>query len=69
MDTKENKTWVQCRNCGHVYEVDRRISIEDLFVHAFCPRCNHNKALNCGESLDDVSLYADRTMDERYFIY
>ena len=69
MDTKEIKTWVQCRNCGHVYEIDRRISIEDLFVTAFCPSCNHNKALNCGESLSDVSLYVDRTLDEKYFIY
>ena len=69
MDTKEIKTWVQCRNCGHVYDINRRVSIEDLFVTAFCPRCNHNKALNCGESLSDVSLYVDRTLDEKYFIY
>lgn len=67
MRNQEDKTWVQCRNCGHVYDIDRQVSIEDLFVTAFCPRCNHNKALNCGETPEEIYLYADRTMDERYY--
>ena len=67
MELKENKTWVQCRNCGCVYEIDRQLSIEDLFVTAFCPRCNHNKALNCGENQYDIYLYADRNLIEDYF--
>lgn len=68
VNTKENKTWVQCRNCGHVYDINRLVSIEDLFVTAFCPRCNHNKALNCGENQYEIDLYADRNLDKRYYL-
>ena len=68
VSTKESKAWVQCRNCGHVYDIDRRVSIEDLFVTAFCPRCNHNKALNCGENKYEIPLYADRNLDRRYYL-
>ena len=67
MNLKEEKTWVQCRNCGHVYEIDRQVSIEELFVTAFCPSCNHNKALNCGDNKYDIYLYADRNLIKDYF--
>ena len=68
MNTKESKTWIQCQNCGHVYDTDRHISVEDLFVTAFCPRCNHNRALNCGEDFYEISLYANRNLDARYYL-
>ena len=68
MDTKEReKTWLQCTNCGCLYIIERKISIERSIVNSYCERCGYNKALNCGHNEDDVMILRDYFLDERYY--
>ena len=66
---KEKETWVQCTECGKVYSIYRSIPIERMYVACFCPRCEHTKGLNLGDSVEDKYLYMDINMDERYYKY
>ena len=67
MGTDKEKTWLQCMNCGHIYIIDRNISIEKSIVKASCPECEYMKALNCGHSENDVLELYDPYLDYRYF--
>jgi len=67
VSTKEEKTWVQCLNCGHIYIIERKIPIAISIVKSWCPKCEHNHALNCGYSEMDLMELKDPYLDERYF--
>ena len=56
---KEDCTWVQCRSCGHIYQVPRKYPSDVLFIESWCPKCECEMALNCGESKDEIYLYMD----------
>ena len=62
-------TYVQCQNCGKVYKIQQRLPASTLMVKAVCPTCNGTKALNCGESEDDVYLFYNANLDNRYYQY
>ena len=64
-----NKTFVQCQNCGNIFLVDQEVSIDDFIVNAQCQKCGNKKAINCGNNREDVWLYANVNVDERYYIY
>ena len=64
---KENYTWVQCRSCGHIYQVPRKYSSETLFIESWCPKCECEVALNCGENEDEIAIFYDLNLDERYY--
>lgn len=66
---KIEKTWIQCTECGEVYCIEKRISIEKMYVTSVCPRCGNEKGLNCGHDKDDLYLFADVNMDWRYYKY
>ena len=68
MDLKE-MTWVQCLNCGHIYIVERKIPVSASVVKSECPRCQWGKALNCGDKEEDVAIFYDPYLDERYYTY
>lgn len=70
MDLKSiNRTYIQCRSCGNIYQVNYKISIDKTIVPLVCPRCGHNRGLNCGYSDLDIMELKDVCLDERYFIY
>lgn len=64
--------WVQCSKCGHLSKVkskDASISDDDLYTKPiFCPKCRDGtKHLFIGEHKDDVCLYGDTMLDERFY--
>lgn len=68
-----DKVWVQCK-CGHLHKVkskDASISDDDLYTEPlFCPRCRDGtKHLVIGEHKEDIYLYGDCTLDDRYYSY
>ena len=69
-----DKVWVQCARCGTLHQVkskDASISDDDLYTEPiFCPKCRDDtKHLLIGEHKEDIYLYGDATLDERYYNY
>ena len=62
-------TWVQCQHCGKIYKIQQRLPASALLVKAECPTCNGTTALNCGEDEDDVYLFYNANLDNRYYQY
>lgn len=69
MRESEDRTYLQCANCGNIYDVENRIPIDKLYIDSYCPICNYSRALNIGDSKDDKYLYYDPHMDEKFYIY
>ena len=70
MDTREREcAWIQCQCCGHIYLVDHKIKIEASIIESECPRCHYDKGLNCGDKEEDIYIYINSNLDERYYIY
>lgn len=67
--TKTKPTWIQCVKCGHLFQTEQPVSIEELYVISICPKCGGRTGLNCGTERDDIYLYMDQGLDERYFDY
>lgn len=67
MSTDKERTWLQCTNCGHIHIVEQKIPMERSIVNAHCDRCDHDRALNCGYSEDDVAELRNYFLDARYF--
>ena len=63
------RTWVQCLNCGHIHIVDQKIPFDFSIVRATCPRCEHGKGLHCGYNEMDVMELKDPYLCEDYFRY
>lgn len=66
LDEKEN-TFIQCQDCGELYEVPYEISIERSIVRMECPQCGGHVGLNCGSNRNDVALYINSYVDPRYY--
>ena len=69
MRNSEDRTYLQCTNCGEIYQIDRKISMEKIYVNSYCPYCNHTRALNCGQDKADLYIYSDPVLDKRYYNY
>ena len=67
MDTRKERTLLQCTNCGHIHIVERKIPMERAIVNSYCPRCGHGRALNCGYNEDDLAELQDYFLSERYY--
>ena len=67
--TDPKGTWVQCTSCGEIYFIEETVPIDKLYVTSICPRCDDCTAINCGNKEDDIILYCDQYLDERYFRY
>ena len=64
----QDKTWVQCQTCGKVYEIPETVSVDVLYIMAYCPRCkDYSNALNLGPEEDDIAEMKDYFLDERYY--
>ena len=65
---REN-TWIQCQCCGKLYQIDKKVPLSASMVKMECPRCGSYSGLNCGSNKDDVYLYLNPNVDERYYNY
>ena len=63
---EQDHTWVQCQCCGKIYAIDKKVSVEALFIKSMC-RCGYNIALNLGDNRDDIYLYTNPNVDGRYY--
>lgn len=64
------KSYYQCRSCGLIHREKMRFNINDLYVNIMCPKCREQTShLWVGTNPEDKYLYADNTLDARYFIY
>lgn len=66
---RKERSYIQCLNCGNVYDVEYKIPISNAIVDMICPKCGHKRGLNCGCNKDDVAELEDSFLDERWFIY
>lgn len=69
-----NKVWVQCAKCGTLSQVESKyasLSDDDLYTDPlWCHKCRDEcKHLLIGERKEDVYIYGDGNLDERFFIY
>ena len=67
------KVFVQCQCCGKVHQVksrDASISDDDLYTEPlYCPRCRgETKHIVIGNE-EDIYIYSNNNLDERFFIY
>ena len=65
----KQSTWVQCQSCGNIYQIADKVSIEKSIIQSECPRCGENIGLNCGDKEEDIYIYMNPNLDERYYIY
>lgn len=65
----KQSTWVQCQSCGKIYQIADKVSIEKSIIQSVCPRCDECVGLNCGDKEEDVYIYMNPNLDERYYIY
>lgn len=66
-DSKERATLIQCTTCGKIYEINRKVSIENLYVASSCPRCGCRIGLNCGHTIEDLYELSNVNVDPRYY--
>lgn len=66
---KRGRNYIQCLNCGNIYIMERNVPISISIVKCTCPKCNYHKGLNVGDKEEDIVIYMDPSLDERYFIY
>ena len=64
----KQSTFVQCQSCGNIYQIADKVSIEKSIIQSVCPRCGESIGLNCGDK-EDVYIYMNINLDERYYIY
>ena len=65
----KQSTWVQCQDCGKIYQIADKVSIDKSIIHSVCPRCGESIGLNCGDKEEDIYIYMNPSLDERYYIY
>lgn len=70
----DEKVYVQCQVCGKLHQIEKRcasVSEDELYIYGlYCSRCRDGtKHLLIGENKEDVYVYGNGLLDERYFIY
>lgn len=66
---KEKISWIQCQCCGHVYTIQKEISIDISIIESKCPKCWYKIGLNCGDKKEDLYLFMNENIDPRYYSY
>ena len=64
-DGKKKRTWIQCNECGHIYQIPHSVPIDKLYVATHCPNCESISGLNLGDDEDDIYLYMNPNIDNR----
>lgn len=56
--------------CGSIVESDRKIEIEDeMYANWTCDECGHTRLLYLCDNVDEIAIYKDWFLDERFFNY
>ena len=66
-DGNKTYTWIQCSECGRVYQIAGQTSEEDLYVVAYCTECESRIGINLGCDKNDIYLYMNPNLDRRMF--
>lgn len=66
MLSEKEKTWLQCQHCGYLYQTDAKVGFDLSIIDSVCPRCEYERALNCGND-EDIYRYYNTNLDERYY--
>lgn len=62
--------YYQCTKCGKIISFKRELELEnDIYANLYCDKCGRSKALCLGDNKNDLYIYLDNFLDERYFIY
>lgn len=62
--------YVQCQECGNVHKIKMNFDINKLHIRTRCPRCRGGtKHLWVGDNPEDVYLYGNPILDERFYQY
>lgn len=63
--------YVQCQECGNVHKLQVAFNIENkLYMRMKCPRCRGGtQHLWVGDNPEDVYLYGNIILDERFYQY
>ena len=60
--------WVQCQNCGHLHKAKIQLSVDDLYIDVYCPKCrDETKSLWCGKDATDIYYYYNANLDQRVY--
>ena len=55
---------VICQNCGGKLKLE-----DDIYANLPCEKCGNKYSLYLCNNLDDIYIFADSFLDERYFDY
>lgn len=66
-DGKKKKTFVQCTNCGKIYQISHSVDVEKLYITAYCQECESRIAINLGDNISDIYKYYNVNLDDRYY--
>lgn len=66
-ERKKKTIWVQCQECGEIYQKEVMFPTNELYVKDKCPTCGYKTMLNLGENKEDIYLYMNPNVDYRYF--
>lgn len=69
LNGKKEFTYIQCQTCGEIYQIQRTVPIDKLYVVAECPVCGEVKGLNLGEDKEDIYYFYNTNLDYRHYNY
>lgn len=50
--------------------LEEKLKLEDdMYANGSCNKCGHSRLLYLCDNIEDIYIYADNFLDERYFDY
>lgn len=65
----KKRTWIQCQNCGALYQIQQKLPVDAFYIDTECPECGYEVGLNCGENEEDVYELMNINLDDRFYRY
>lgn len=63
-------SYYQCTKCGKIISLKKKLNLEDdMYANWICDECGHSRLLYLCDNIDDIYIYADVILDERYYYY
>lgn len=61
------KTFVQCQNCGNVFQAEGKFKIDELYINYYCPKCGTYRVIQLGENYEDIFEFYNVNIDNKFF--